>query len=63
MTDEQETCLAVIRDMKVCPLTLAMRNKKVLGSSSTVFDWVYATLCDLEVEIVKRLEESKGKTP
>ena len=63
MTDEHETCLSAIRNMKVCPLTLAMRSHKVVGSSSTVLDWVLATLSDLETEIENRREKSKEKAP
>lgn len=54
MPDAYDDCLDAIKKMGNCPMTLAMQNHKVLGSSLTVLDWVRATLLDLEVEIVER---------
>lgn len=51
MPDAYDDCLDAIKEMGNCPVTLAMQNHKVLGSSLTVLDWVRATLLDLEVEI------------
>lgn len=54
MPDAYDNCLDAIKKMRNCPMTLAMQNHKVRGSSLTVLDWVRATLLDLEVEIVER---------
>ena len=58
--DAYDDCLDAIKKMRNCPVTLAMQNHKVLGSSLTVLDWVRATLLDLEVEINAR-KTRRGK--
>lgn len=57
-----DDCLDAIKKMGNCPMTLAMQNHKVLGSSLTVLDWVRATLLDLEVEINARKNTAEKRT-